>query len=127
MTKTEYHTKLCPKLLKKDLTKELTYDTIIERNKYGSLVKRLRHGPLKAEPGVRFSHESPKQKGHRIGVLFVLATPGRTNSAPQGKRGGAEFESLPRRFRVGSLARRGRVSHEFAAQGRFRKCEGEAL
>ena len=53
--------KLLLKLFKKDLTKKVTYDTIIEQNKYGSLVKRLRHGPLKAETGVRFSHESPNR------------------------------------------------------------------
>ena len=38
------------------------------------MVKRLRHGPLKAETGVRFSHGSPKQKGHHT-VSFLFCHP----------------------------------------------------
>ena len=48
----------------------------------GSLVKRLRHGPLKAETGVRFSHESPSTRTLNLSALFLcLVTRGRTNSA----------------------------------------------
>ncbi len=58
------------------MTKEKFYDKIIRRLKIGSLVKRLRHGPLKAETGVRFSHESPqKETGTPCECLFLFARP----------------------------------------------------
>ena len=44
---------------------------------HGPLVKRLRHGPLKAETGVRFSHGSPK-KHHPISGGVFLRPWGRT-------------------------------------------------
>ena len=42
--------------------------------KYGSLVKRLRHRPLTAETGVRFPYESPNKTTDRIGgfILSIL-------------------------------------------------------
>ena len=53
------------KSFKKLLTKRKNCGRMVERlrNKHinGPLVKRLRHGPLKAETGVRFSHESPNK------------------------------------------------------------------
>ena len=45
----------------KVLTKRKKCDRIIGRLTNGPLVKRLRHGPLKAETGVRFSHGSPNK------------------------------------------------------------------
>ena len=67
------------------MTNPLFCCIISERNKHGSLVKRLRHGPLKAETGVRFSHESPKKTGHHLVSCFsfLWVTRGRTNSLPQ--------------------------------------------
>ena len=38
----------------------------------GPLVKRLRHGPLKAETWVRFPYGSPKTKGHQIRCPFCF-------------------------------------------------------
>ena len=88
---------------------------IVKQQSNGSLVKRLRHGPLKAETGVRFSHESPEKESTQFRVLsFFLMPRGRTCSAPCAKRFGAEFETLLRRFRVGSLAGRSKFSHESA-------------
>ena len=53
--------KFIQKTFKKDLTTPQFYVILFERINNGSLVKRLRHGPLKAETGVRFSHESPNK------------------------------------------------------------------
>ena len=49
-----------------------------KRESNGSLVKRLRHGPLKAETGVRFSHGSPKNNLNRFirFRLFLFKTEG---------------------------------------------------
>ena len=55
------------------MTTGKVYDRINGQSQDGSLVKRLRHGPLKAETGVRFSHESPK-KGHPITGVFFCAS-----------------------------------------------------
>ena len=47
------------------------------------MVKRLRHGPLKAETGVRFSHESPERHHPFRVVFFVLVTREENRSATQ--------------------------------------------
>ena len=60
------------------MTNAKRYDTILKRECDGSLVKRLRHGPLKAETGVRFSHESPKRDRHsEVSAYLFFATCGR--------------------------------------------------
>ena len=57
----------------------------------GSLVKRLRHGPLKAETGVRFSHESPRQDTSFEVSFFVVVTREENRDALKCFARGAEF------------------------------------
>ena len=48
-------------------------DKMNRRKAYGSLVKRLRHGPLKAETAVRFCHESPNKKHPNRGAFCLTS------------------------------------------------------
>ena len=58
---------------------------IIERTTHGSLVKRLRHGPLKAETWVRFPYESPKKDRHSVvNAYLFLPTRREPNHAARG-------------------------------------------
>ena len=62
---------------------------------HGPLVKRLRHGPLKAETGVRFSHGSPRQTPRKRCLFFVVVTREENRSAPSAPREVREFAFTP--------------------------------
>ena len=63
---------------------------------HGPLVKRLRHGPLKAETGVRFSHGSPTKNTTNFGGVFCcLVTPWR-RIAPDASKAMRNGSSIPR-------------------------------
>ena len=98
--------KFCQKSFEKLLTKQKNYDRIIKRQINGPLVKRLRHGPLKAETGVRFSHGSPKTKTTPA-VVFCFCAPW---SSERGDKRGARAQA--------SRARASRSSHTASAVSR---------
>ena len=94
------------------MTNPLFCCIISERNKHGSLVKRLRHGPLKAETGVRFSHESPAQEAGQMSCFFISCAGDSWSNeltATSQRRSGAEFAYPTRRSKSSLFRRRVRV------------------
>ena len=99
------------------MTNHKSCGRIFRQGKNGRLVKRLRHQPLTLKTWVRFPYRSPKQQDTKwCPVLFcrpVRFRPQRLarSAAARG------FETLLRRFRVGSLEGRSKFPYLFAARG----------
>lgn len=96
-----------PKKLKKPLDKPLflCYNNLQAKN--GSLVKRLRHGPLKAETAVRFCHESPQKSTPFRGAL--LCAPWLFACASRRAASGRERHSPADRSAIARLCRAGEI------------------